>query len=91
MKWNAAATRRCWKNFGFTNCTTSWINNTSFGRKAVHPQQIRNEEMMLQKLDYMHNNPLQRGYVDKPVHWRYSSARNYARMPSLIDVITDWR
>jgi REP element-mobilizing transposase RayT len=60
-------------------------------QEGSHPQQIRNEEMMLQKLDYMHNNPLRRGYVDEPVHWRYSSARNYAQMPSLIDDITEWR
>jgi hypothetical protein len=34
--------------------------------------------MMLQKLEYMHVNPVKRGYVDDPLHWRYSSARNYA-------------
>jgi hypothetical protein len=25
------------------------------------------------------------------VHWPYSSARNYAGMPGLVEVITDWR
>ena len=45
---------------------------------------------MRQKLDYMHANPLRRGYVDDPVHWRYTSARNYAGLPGLIDVTTDW-
>ena len=33
---------------------------------------------MRQKLDYIHHNPVKRGYVDQPEHWRYSSARNYA-------------
>ena len=47
--------------------------------------------MMVQKLDYMHNNPVERGYVDEPAHWRYSSARNYLGLPGLIQVITDWR
>ena len=46
---------------------------------------------MLQKLEYIHNNPVRRGYVDDPVHWRYSSARNYAGKAGLLDVITDWR
>jgi hypothetical protein len=32
--------------------------------------------MMLQKLEYIHLNPVKRGYVDETVHWRYSSARN---------------
>lgn len=58
--------------------------------EGSQPKQIANNEMMLQKLEYMHNNPLKRGYVDDPVHWRYSSARNYAGMPGLIDVATDW-
>jgi putative transposase len=56
-----------------------------------HPQQIQSDEMMLQKLEYIHNNPVRRGYVDEPTHWRYSSARNYAGLPGLIDVVTDWR
>ena len=28
---------------------------------------------MRQKLEYIHNNPVKRGYVDDPTHWRYSS------------------
>jgi REP element-mobilizing transposase RayT len=58
--------------------------------EGSHPQLIQNQEMMRQKLDYIHYNPVKRGYVDDPVHWRYSSARNYAGVPGLIDVFTDW-
>ena len=47
--------------------------------------------MILQKLEYIHNNPVKRGYVDEAVHWRYSRARNYARKPGLVEVVTDWR
>jgi len=39
---------------------------------------------------HTHNNPLRRGYVDDPTHWGYSSARNYAGLPGLIPVTTDW-
>jgi hypothetical protein len=46
--------------------------------------------MMRQKIDYIHYNPVKRGFVDEPEHWRYSSARNYAGLPGLIDVATDW-
>jgi putative transposase len=60
-------------------------------QEGSHPQQIQSDEMMLQKLEYMHNNPIARGYVDDGVHWRYSSARNYAGLPGMIDVVTDWR
>src|SRR5204863_8378116 len=55
------------------------------------PKQIQSDEMMLQKLEYIHNNPVKRGYVDEPVHWRFSSARNYAGGAGLVDVVTDWR
>jgi REP element-mobilizing transposase RayT len=59
--------------------------------EGSHPQEIDHDAMMEQKLDYMHLNPVERGYVDEPVHWRYSSARNYAGMAGLIPVTTDWR
>ena len=60
-------------------------------QEGNHPQEIQNDEMMWQKLEYIHNNPLKRGYVDNPLHWRYSSARNYAGQAGLINVETDWR
>ncbi|WP_295428325.1 hypothetical protein [uncultured Thiodictyon sp.] len=59
-------------------------------QEGAHPEQIEGEAMMLQKLDYIHNNPVARGYVDDPVHWRYSSARNYAGQAGLIEVVTQW-
>jgi putative transposase len=55
------------------------------------PKEITSDEMMEQKLEYIHQNPVKRGYVDEQVHWRYSSARNYAGMEGLIEVVTDWR
>jgi putative transposase len=59
-------------------------------QEGSHPQVILHEEMMRQKLDYMHYNPVERGYVDRPRDWRYSSARNYEGEPGLIDVMTGW-
>jgi len=59
-------------------------------QEGSHPQVIKDEEMMLQKLDYMHLNPVKRGFIDDPVHWRYSSARNYAGLKGLIEVQTVW-
>ncbi|RMF41954.1 MAG: transposase, partial [Planctomycetota bacterium] len=60
-------------------------------QEGSHPQLIEQEDVMWQKIEYIHNNPLRRGYVDAPEHWRYSSARNYAGQPGLLDVNTDWR
>ncbi|MEM7343398.1 MAG: transposase [Chloroflexota bacterium] len=59
-------------------------------QEGTHPKQIQGEAMMRQKIGYIHNNPVKRGYVDDPLHWRYSSARNYAGLSGLLDVETDW-
>ncbi|MFG6096425.1 hypothetical protein SPB21_14290 [Leptothoe sp. ISB3NOV94-8A] len=47
---------------------------------------ICSDEMLRQKLDYIHNNPVKRGYVDNPAHWRYSSYRNYLGEPGLLSI-----
>ena len=47
---------------------------------------LTSPEMMIQKIEYIHQNPAKRGYVDEPEHWRYSSARNYLDMVGLIPV-----
>jgi len=59
-------------------------------QEGSHPQEINNWDMMRQKLEYIHVNPVKRGYVDLPEHWRYSSARNYMGEEGLIDVFMDW-
>ncbi|WP_133510942.1 REP-associated tyrosine transposase [Candidatus Thiosymbion oneisti] len=58
--------------------------------EGSHPQWIQNEAMLVEKLASIHNNPVKRGYVDRPEHWRYSSARNYLGMEGLIPVYTEW-
>nr|WP_197528575.1 transposase [Aeoliella mucimassa] len=59
-------------------------------QEGSKPKQITSDEMMLQKIEYIHSNPVKRGYVDDPVHWRYSSARNYAGMPGVLEVTREW-
>jgi REP element-mobilizing transposase RayT len=46
-------------------------------QEGVHPQQIDTDAMMEQKMDYIHNNPVMRGMVVGPEHWRYSSAHEW--------------
>ena len=47
-------------------------------QEGNHPQVIETDDVLWQKIEYVHGNPLRRGYVDDPVHWRYASARSYA-------------
>jgi REP element-mobilizing transposase RayT len=63
--------------------------NYQLWQEGSHPQMLVNEEMLKQKLDYIHMNPVKRGYVDEPQHWRYSSARNYLGQGGVIAVTTD--
>ena len=60
-------------------------------QEGSHPEVIESDDVMWQKIEYIHNNPLRRGYVDDPTHWRYSSARSYAGQKGLIEVCVVWR
>lgn len=46
-------------------------------QEGYHPQEITSHEMMLQKIEYIHYNPVRRGLVRKPEEWIYSSALNF--------------
>ncbi len=59
-------------------------------QEGSHPQLIQGMAMMQQKVTYIHYNPVKRGWVDDPAHWRYSSARNYAGMEGLLAVDLTW-
>ena len=60
-------------------------------QEGVHPQSIPSDAIMLQKLQYLHNNPVKRGLVSSPEHWRYSSAHEW--LPGAIPIlrVDHWR
>lgn len=57
-----------------------------FWQEGSHAEMICSEPVMREKLDYIHQNPVKRGYVDLPEHWRYSSARQYLGQSGLIEI-----
>jgi len=59
-------------------------------QEGMQPKLIKNEEMMIQKIEYVHNNPVKRGYVDEARCWRYSSARDYDDKKGLLDIERVW-
>ena len=61
-----------------------------FWQEGVHPELIQGDDMMRQKSEYIHQNPVKRGYVDEAEHWCYSSARDYAGGQGLLEVCTRW-
>ena len=58
-------------------------------QEGSHPEMIETEAMLWQKIEYIHNNPVRRGYVDDPIYWRYSSARCYAGQIGLLETVVD--
>ena len=59
-------------------------------QEGSQPKLIQNDSMMREKITYIHNNPIKRGYVDEASHWRYSSARNYEGKDGLIEIEKFW-
>jgi putative transposase len=57
-----------------------------FWQQDNHPILLETNEMMEQKLDYIHDNPVEAGFVDEPENYLYSSARDYAGIKGLIDI-----
>jgi putative transposase len=41
-----------------------------------HPIALKSEKWFRQQLEYMHNNPVRKGFVEQPEYWKYSNARN---------------
>ena len=63
-----------------------YIQKYQVWQEGFHPQCIRDIQMYQRCLEYIHMNPVKRGYVDVPEHWRYSSARNYMGESGVVEV-----
>lgn len=56
-------------------------------QEGFYPIAIESERFFKQKLNYIHDNPVRKGYIPDPIHWLYSSARNYANLtPTPLEV-----
>lgn len=63
-------------------------NNKDFQlwKQDNRPIELRDKERLYQKLKYIHNNPVEAGFVEKAEDWLYSSARNYYGWKGLMEV-----
>jgi len=52
-----------------------------------HAEHIYSQKFIEQKVDYIHYNPVRAGIVEKPEDYIYTSARNYAELDYVLDVI----
>jgi putative transposase len=63
-------------------------NNRGFQlwRQDNHPVQFSSPLITQQKLNYIHQNPVVAGFVDKPEEYLYSSVRDYYGIKGMIDI-----
>ncbi len=61
-----------------------------FWQEGVRPKRIHDRKMMIQKIMYIHENPVRKEYVAKPENWLYSSAGAYAGIDGPLDICIDW-
>jgi putative transposase len=57
-----------------------------FWQQDSHPIELWSDEVFYQKLNYIHMNPVVMGLVAEPEHWYYSSARNHAGLPGILEL-----
>jgi len=85
---NEQESRREWMLAIFKNAGNYNINNKDFQfwQQDNRPIELWSNEVIQQKLNYIHNNPVATGLVDEPWHWKYSSAIDYAGGKGLLDL-----
>lgn len=86
---NMQESRREWMLWFFEREGKANPNNEhyQFWQQGNHPIELWSNEVIDQKLDYLHNNPVVAGWVDAPEDYLYSSARDYAGGKGLIDIL----
>ena len=62
------------------------IKSFKVWQDGSHPILLDNNEMIDQRLNYIHANPVAAGIVNEAFHYKHSSASNYAGQGGLIDV-----
>lgn len=50
------------------------------------PIELWSNEVIKQKIDYIHNNPVVSGYITESTHWKYSSARNFEKDNTILKI-----
>ena len=54
------------------------VKNRQFWQQHNKPIELWSNKVIEQKINYIHNNPVEAGFVTEPFYWKYSSAANFA-------------
>jgi putative transposase len=62
-----------------------------FWEKRYYDHNVRNYDKFVEKLRYIHRNPVVRGLVEKPEDWGWSSFRHYATGEvGVVEIESEW-
>ena len=75
------------KEFELAGKENPKIKNYKFWQDGNEAKEIHSTPFMEQKLEYIHENPVKAEIVEYAQDYLYSSARNYADEPGLLDVV----
>ena len=80
IKSHPAESRREWMLGTMYKAGKDNINNKDFQfwMQHNHPIELSSNNLLDERLNYIHMNPVVAGFVDQPEAWLYSSARDYA-------------
>jgi putative transposase len=62
------------------------VEQYQFWQHHNQPIELWSTKVIKQKIDYIHNNPVISGLVAEPIHYKYSSARNYQDDNSILEI-----
>ncbi|HPS63208.1 MAG TPA: hypothetical protein PLK82_09100, partial [Bacteroidales bacterium] len=65
------------------------ITRYKFWKDGNHGILLYSPKIFFQKLNYIHRNPVVAMIVEKPEDYLFSSARNYAGLSALLDVVLE--
>lgn len=64
--------------------TSTRNENLKFWQTGNHAIELYSEKFTWDKINYIHNNPVEEQFVKKPEDWLYSSASNYVMGEGLL-------
>ena len=72
--------------FRFAASKNSRNTQYQFWQQTNHAEELLTNHFTDQKLQYIHQNPVQEGWVEEAHHYLYSSARDYSGLPGLVPI-----
>jgi putative transposase len=66
-------------------------DEAQFWQRRYYDFNVGTEKKTVEKLRYMHRNPVNRGLVKKPEDWEWSSFRHYATgLEGIVEIESEW-